>query len=266
MTPNASVPRPAQEPPGGRVWGRVRRRDGGAVPHAAVTLVDPTGRRRDGGTADGEGRYALSAPDTGPYVLIAAAEGHEPRALAVTAGDGPLELHLVPVGGGRLTGAVLGAGGRPVPDATVTVTDGTGEVVGSARSGAEGRYTVDDLTAGEYTLAAHAPSCRPAAVPVSVRAGRETRQDIELSAGRLLRGTVRAPGGRPVDEARVTLLDRAGNVAGTTMTTADGLFRFADVAPGDHTVVAAGYPPAATVLKVTEGSCTERDLRLGHED
>ncbi len=64
----------------------------------------------------------------------------------------------------------------------------------------------------------------------------------------------------------MTLLDAAGNVVNTLTTGADGTFRFADVSCGEHTVIACGYPPVATVLQVAAGGRTERDLQLGHED
>jgi uncharacterized surface anchored protein len=121
------------------------------------------------------------------------------------------------------------------------------------------------LVAGEYTLAATAPVFRPAALPVSVQAARETRQDVELAGGSVLRGTVRAPDGRPVEDARVTLLDTAGNVVDTLTTGPDGTFRFVDLPSGEYTVIAAGYPPVATVLQVAGDGRTERDLRLGHD-
>ncbi|NUP35897.1 MAG: carboxypeptidase regulatory-like domain-containing protein, partial [Streptomyces sp.] len=118
----------------------------------------------------------------------------------------------------------------------------------------------------EYTLAASAPAFRPAALPVTVQASRETRQDVELAGGAVLRGTVRAAGGRIVEDARVTLLDAAGNVVDSVTTGTDGNFRFVDLAAGEYTVIAAGYPPVATVLQVAAGGRTERDLQLGHPD
>jgi uncharacterized surface anchored protein len=139
-------------------------------------------------------------------------------------------------------------------------------VVATARSGREGGYALTDLVAGEYTLAASAPAFRPTALPVSLQAARETRQDVELAGGAVLRGTVRAPGGRLVEDARVTLLDAAGNVVDSVTTGADGHFRFVDLAAGEYTVIAAGYPPVATVLHIAGGGRTERDLQLGHAD
>ncbi|MER6567248.1 MFS transporter [Streptomyces sp. NPDC001093] len=248
------------------VCGTVQHPDGTVVPRAALTLIDVAGQQIGRGASGEDGRYALSTPGSGSYVLIAAAGGHQPQAVSVTVGERPVELDVVLGGAGRLAGSVLTADGTPVRDATVTLTNVHGEVVATTRSGREGGYVITELVAGEYTLAASAPAFRPAALPVTVQASRETRQDVELAGGAVLRGTVRASGGRPVEDARVTLLDAAGNVVDTLTTGADGTFRFVDLSSGEYTVIAAGYPPVATVLQVAGGGRTERDLQLGHED
>ncbi|WP_030211804.1 MFS transporter [Streptomyces sp. NRRL WC-3626] len=248
------------------VCGTVQHPDGTVVPRAALTLIDVTGQQTGRGASGADGRYALATPGPGAYVLIAAAGGHQPQAVSVTVGERPVELDVVLGGAGRLAGTVVTADGTPVRDAAVTLTNVHGEVVASTRSGREGGYVITELVAGEYTLAASAPAFRPAALPVTVQAARETRQDVELAGGAVLRGTVRAGGGRPVEEARVTLLDAAGNVVDTLTTGPDGTFRFVDLSSGEYTVIAAGYPPVATVLQVAGGGRTERDLQLGHED
>ncbi|WP_244950271.1 MFS transporter [Streptomyces griseofuscus] len=260
------VPHPRSYAAGVPVCGTVQHPDGTVVPRAALTLIDVTGRQIGRGASGDDGRYALSTPGSGSYVLIAAAGGHQPQAVSVTVGERPVELDVVLGGAGRLAGSVLTADGSPVRDATVTLTNVHGEVVATTRSGREGGYVITELVAGEYTLAASAPAFRPAALPVSVQASRETRQDVELAGGAVLRGVVRASGGRVVEDARVTLLDAAGNVVDTLTTGADGAFRFVDLSSGEYTVIAAGYPPVATVLQVAGGGRTERDLQLGHED
>ncbi|WP_306335215.1 MFS transporter [Streptomyces sp. KL118A] len=248
------------------VCGTVQHPDGTVVPRAALTLIDVAGQQIGRGASGEDGRYALATPGSGSFVLIAAAGGHQPQAVTVTVGERPVELDVVLGGAGRLAGTVVTADGTPVRDAAVTLTDVRGEVVATTRSGREGSYVITELVAGEYTLAASAPAFRPAALPVTVQASRETRQDVELAGGAVLRGTVRAGGGRPVEDARVTLLDAAGNVVDTLTTAADGTFRFVDLSSGEYTVIAAGYPPVATVLQVAGGGRTERDLQLGHED
>lgn len=252
--------------PGVPVHGTVQHPDGTMVARAALTLIDSLGLQVGRGVTGEDGRYTLATPGSGSYVLIASAGGHQPQAATVTVGDRPVDLDVVLGGAGRLVGGVLTADGTPVPDAVVTLTDASGEVVASTRSARDGNYVLAELVAGEYTLAASAPSNRPAALPVSVRGGRETRQDVELAGGAVLRGTVRTPDGPPVPDARVTLLDAAGNVVDSVTTGDDGVYRFADLVAGPYTVIAAGYPPVATVLQVAAGGRTERDLQLGHED
>ncbi|MFJ8535330.1 MFS transporter [Streptomyces sp. NPDC093591] len=251
--------------PGVPVCGTVQHPDGTGVPRAALTLIDVAGQQVGRGTSGEDGRYALATPAAGPYVLIASAGGHQPQAVSVTVGEHPVELDIVLGGAGRLAGSVRTPDGTPV-DATVTLTDVYGEVVATTRSGPDGGYVITELVAGQYTLAASSPAFRPAAVPVTVQVARETRQDIELAGGATLRGTVRAGGGRPVEDARVTLLDPAGNVRETLTTGPDGTFRFVDLSSGEYTVIATGYPPVATVLQVAGGGRTERDLQLGHDD
>lgn len=266
-TVNTPIPQARSPYAGGiPVCGTVQHPDGSVVPRAALTLIDVAGAQIGRGASGEDGRYALATPGSGSYVLIAAAGGHQPQAVTVTVGERPVDLDIVLGGAGRLAGTVHTVDGTCVRDAAVTLTNVHGEVVATTRSSREGGYVITELVAGEYTLAASAPAFRPAALPVTVQAARETRQDVELAGGAVLRGTVRAGGGRPVEDARVTLLDAAGNVVDTLTTGPDGTFRFVDLSSGEYTVIAAGYPPVATVLQVAGGGRTERDLQLGHED
>ncbi|MFH9419751.1 MFS transporter [Streptomyces sp. NPDC017529] len=248
------------------VYGEARHHDGSPVSRATLTLIDTGGRQVARGTTGEDGRYTLGAPGAGSYVLVAAAGGHQPQAVDVTVGDRAFGVDVVLGGAGRLAGTVATAHGTPVRDAVVTLTDERGDVAATTRSGREGGYVLPEVVVGAYTLAASAPTYRPTALPVAVRADRETRQDVELSGGTVLRGTVRAGGGHPVENARVTLLDADDSVMDTTTTGPDGRFRFVELPDGEYTVVAAGYPPVAAVLQVAGAGRTEHDLQLGYED
>ena len=76
-----------------------------------------------------------------------------------------------------------------------------------------------------------------------------------------LHGTVLGGTGRtPLPEARVTLIDAAGNVVATATTGTDGAYAFGDLDAGEYSLVASGYPPVATQVTVGNGAAA------GHQD
>ncbi len=172
---------------------------------------------------------------------------------------------------GLLTGTVRAAGtgagdGTALMGATVTLADPRGQVVAAQRTGPDGRYVIEDLAPGRYTLALSAPSCQPTAVPVTVSDGEPTTLDAELRSGARVAGTARTTAGAPVPDARVLLLDADGNVAAVTGTGPDGTYAFQNLPEGDYTVIASGYPPAASRLRVSSGDPHTHDVQLGHPE
>jgi uncharacterized surface anchored protein len=250
------------------VRGTVREPAGAGVAGAVLTLIDMSGRQAARACTDARGRWVFAAPGPGSYVLIAAAQGHQPQAVALAVAGRPVELDVLLGGTGRLGGRVCSSDGVPVSDAAVILTDPRGEVAASTRTGRDGEYAFADLLPGEYTLAVSAGAFRPAALSVGVGVGGGAaggaRQDVVLTGSGTLRGTVRTAGGRPVPEARVTLLDASGEVVAAVVTGDDGRFRFTDLEPGDYTAIAAGYSPVATALRIEDGR-NERDLALSHD-
>ncbi|MGH3390333.1 MAG: MFS transporter [Actinomadura sp.] len=254
----------AELPGGGVIRGYVRRPDGSPVGAAALTLIDVRGHQLGRATTRDDGWYLLPTPGTGTYVLIAGADQHEPQAATLAVGDQPVDFDLVLAGSGGLAGTVSGADGTPVEDAVVVVTDVRGEVVATGKTGADGGFAFAEVVAGTYTLAVSAAAHRPAALPVEVGQSGLTRRDVTLQPGTRVRGTIRIEGGGPLAEARVTLLDAAGNVVGVTITAADGEYAFADLTGGQYTIVATGYPPVASALNLAGRGTDAHDLWLGH--
>ncbi|MEU9400158.1 MFS transporter [Streptomyces sp. NPDC048242] len=246
------------------VGGHVRGAESAPVPQAAVTLISLTGRQLGRAVAQADGSYALSAPGTGSYVLIASADGYQPQASTVMVGEEPLTYDILLSGTSGLTGVVRAAGSAlPVKDAMVVVTDVRGDLLASAVTGEQGEFGFTDLVPGPVTVAVNALGYRPRALPVEVAATGVTRVEAELDTGALLRGVVRAPHG-PLADARVTLVDQAGNVVGTATTGTDGAYAFTDLDAGDYTVIATGYPPVATALTVSGTGADGHDIELAH--
>ncbi|MER5726928.1 MFS transporter [Streptomyces sp. NPDC002138] len=246
------------------VGGHVRGSESAPVPRAAVTLISLGGRQLDRTVSRADGSYAVHAPGPGSYVLIASADGFEPQASTIVVNGDPVAYDVLLSGTSGLNGLVRTAGsGEPVEEAMVIVTDVRGDVLAAATTGERGEFAFADLVPGSVTVAVNALGHRPAARPVEIRGAGATRVEIELSPGARVQGVVRAPHG-PLDDARVTLIDTAGNVVGTARTGADGAYAFADLDGGEYTVIATSYPPVATALTVDGSGVDDHDIELTH--
>ncbi len=253
-------------PTGSAVHGFVRNADGHPVARSAVTLISLGGRQLGRSVAQADGSYALQAPGAGSYVLIAAADGHQPQASTVVVGDQPLGYDILLSGTSGLTGLVRSAvTGEPVGGAMVVVTDVRGEVLATGLTGPEGAFSFGELAPGAYTVAVNAADYRPAAQPVEIGGQGTTRTEIELLSGARVQGVVRAGADRaPLADARVTLVDAAGNVVATATTGTDGAYAFTDLDAGDYTVIASGYPPVAAGLAIDATGVDGYDVQLAH--
>ncbi|MGC5034574.1 MFS transporter [Streptomyces sp. DT190] len=260
----ARADEPASGGGGVPVRGFVRGAESAPVPQAAVTLISLAGRQLGRSVAQPDGSYAVDAPGAGSYVLIASADGYQPQASTVVVNGEPLAYDILLSGTSGLTGLVRAAGsGQPVQDAMVIVTDVRGDLLATQATGEQGEFSFAELVPGAVTVAVNAAGYRPRALPVEVGGTGVTRVEIDLDAGARVQGVVRAPHG-PLADARVTLVDQAGNVVGSATTGADGAYAFTDLDGGEYTVIATGYPPVATSLTVTGPGTDAHDIELAH--
>ncbi|MFF7310629.1 MFS transporter [Streptomyces sp. NPDC008137] len=250
--------------PGVPVHGFVRGAESVPVPQAAVTLISLAGRQLGRSVAQADGSYAVDAPGSGSYVLIASADGFQPQASTVVVNGEPVAYDILLSGTSGLTGLVRAAeNGLPVKDAMVIVTDVRGDLLANGTTGEQGEFTFAELVPGAVTVAVNAAGYRPRALPVEVGGTGVTRVEIDLDSGARVQGVVRAPHG-PLADARVTLVDQAGNVVGSATTGTDGAYAFTDLDGGEYTVIATGYPPVATALTVTGSGADGHDIELAH--
>ncbi|MCL6299986.1 MFS transporter [Streptomyces kronopolitis] len=251
---------------GPEIRGTVRDGDGRPVDRAAVTLISVGGRQLGRASTGADGGYSLPTTGAGTYVLIGSAGARKPQAATVVVGEEPIAFDLTLSGAAGLSGEVRkDKGDDPVPGALVVATDVRGEVVASGAAGQDGGFAFAELSPGSYTLAVSAEHHRPAALQVEVVSGARNWYEVRLTPGAQVRGTVRTALGGPVDDARVTLLDPAGNVVGTATSGRDGEYVFTDLDSGDYTLIASGYPPVATPLTVGAAGHGECDIELGHD-
>jgi EmrB/QacA subfamily drug resistance transporter len=254
--------------PAGRaeVVGTVSRPDGRPVPGAQLTVIDQNGHQVSRGTCASDGSFAVPVPGQGTYVLIVSAATHQPEASNVTVGSRSVRADVVLAGSGEISGFVRSAEtGQPVVGAAVTLADEHGEVTGSVVTGEDGRYRLHCSGAGDHTVVVSAAEHRPAALTVTVADSGLVERDIDLVGVVWLRGTARNTAGATVPDARITVLDRGGDVAAVAQTDDDGSYAISDLPAGDYTLVASGYLPATAEVSLVGGAEVSHDVWLSHD-
>ncbi|WP_397545610.1 MFS transporter [Saccharopolyspora rosea] len=245
------------------VHGVVQDSVGMPVPGVVLTLTDANGRQVERARTDQDGQFQLGVTHGGTYVLIASGGSYQPTASMVVVNDRPVRHDVQMLGAGRLTG-VVHAGDAGLAGAMAVLTDVRGEVVATSVTGPDGRYLFADLVGGSYALTVTAPGYRPVATPVTVTDGEQATVDVPLQTGTRLSGVIRSANlGVAVPDARVTLLDSSGAVVAAATTDIDGNYAFTDLPDGEYTVIATGYPPVATSLRLS-GELTSHDVELGY--
>ncbi|WP_459115341.1 MFS transporter [Kineococcus deserti] len=249
--------------------GTVRHHDR-PLPGAVVTLADQAGQQVARTTTGADGRYTLGLPTGGTYLLIVAASHVAPSATLVGVGDSSVTRDVVLSGRSAVTGRVLAHDVQTdgtscgVQGALVTLTDVTGEVVGSTRTDGGGGYAFDQLMGGAYVLTAQSEAHRPLARSVEVPDSGALACDLVLTGGGRLTGTVvAASDGRVLPEASVTLVDAGGEVVGSVVTGPDGSYSFEDLGGGHYTLTAAGFAPVATTVDIEEDTVSAAQITLG---
>ncbi|WP_067824344.1 MFS transporter [Nocardia inohanensis] len=247
------------------IAGVVHREDGQPIPDAVLTLIDQRGRQVSRAIGESDGVYAIGVPRAATYVLIVSANGYQPAAVSVTVGRRPHELDIALIGSGEVSGIVRSAGrGAPLPDATVTLTDAFGDVIGSAVTAADGAFACRGVLAGTYTLVAVAEHMRPNAVALTVPDSGMLRHDVELAPRAVLAGAALTDAGRAVPDAQITVLDEAGDLIAITRTDDTGRYTVPDLEEGRYTVMARGYPPVFSRVAVADGA-VDHDVLLGYD-
>ncbi|MQY31795.1 MFS transporter [Nocardia aurantia] len=247
------------------VHGHIRHAGGLPVTGVMLTLIDPHGHQIARAANTPDGAYRIDTPGPGDYVLIAAANGHQPVAVTVALGAHPQRVDLTLPDAGELSGTVRTAHtGDPVPNATVTLTNPHGEVVGTATTGPDGGFICRGVPSGTHTVVVTAAHLRPAATTVTVPESGLLRHDTTLEPLAVLGGVVHAAG-RTVPDAHVTILDTTGNRIATARTDDEGRYEVPHLPAGDYVVVTRGYPTVTSNVRVA-GTENVHDVQLGYEE
>lgn len=173
--------------------------------------------------------------------------------------EAPIQVAPMSVGG-RLSRD----DGGPVTGGVLTLIDRLGVCAGRGTVDHDGRFHLPlPRGGGMYMLVAAAPGHIPRAAHLPTTPGHHC-MDLVLAGGTGLAGWVHDPDGLPVADARVTVTDTVGEVAGTTTTGADGRYALHGLTAGVHTVtaIAAGRPPFAERVDVAADGIARCDVVL----
>ncbi|HEX6685167.1 MAG TPA: carboxypeptidase regulatory-like domain-containing protein [Candidatus Limnocylindrales bacterium] len=211
------------------VEGVVTGEGGAPVGGARVTAVEAGSST----TTAADGSYTVGLP-AGTHTIRVEAFGYEVAQRTVTVPDSgtiTLDIALVPLPRGAVSGTVKTAGGEAIPGATVSAS---GVQPWSATTDASGVFNVDRLLEGEYTVVVSADGHLPATATVRVTAGTVARLEVTLRPYDV--GVLGDSGG-----ALVAFLREAG-VAATEIPWSPDL----DLDGFDSVVVNGGAPDRAT--------------------
>ncbi|MEM1450197.1 MAG: sigma-70 family RNA polymerase sigma factor [Planctomycetota bacterium] len=219
---------------GAPVEGRVVDEDGAPVAGAAV-LIDameseaPLLRTR----TDATGRYRFRSVRAGARRLCALAPVHANGRLTIDVGRAPVSGAKITLPrGARIVGRVTDVDGRAVAGAIVYAArrrwwsppDARHAVV--ARTNARGEYELDGVTPGAVWLTVEAGDRGRFQELCDERVEGDTRVDVTLDAGLVLRGTVADDEGAPIGGCEVRCAAEGEWRARGTRTDAEGRFAF----------------------------------------
>ncbi|MFC0186763.1 carboxypeptidase regulatory-like domain-containing protein [Fictibacillus aquaticus] len=119
-----------------------------------LRLISPSGPVIASTITDVQGRYRFNTIRSGTYTVVATNSnyGNDSDSIFVEPGLTTFaDLQLSPLTS-RVTGTITGDGGLPLVNTLVRVADSNGTVVAEIQTDIDGRYLVEGLLPGEYSL------------------------------------------------------------------------------------------------------------------
>jgi len=210
-----------------------------------------------------DGSFSIDNVPVGAINFVATAPGYSTSRLNLNAEEGKpirgLEVELDT--GVKLVGKVTAPDGTPLSDASVNIGFMGGPGMNINRmtdkrtvTSSSGEYEIEALEPGEETVSISHSKYLPERKTVELK-GRETRLDVQLSAGNRVSGMVVTESGAAVPEADVEAMT-AGGASRRGKTDASGRFEFDSLSP-------ARYQFNASKIGYADGVVRDFDVAAG---
>ncbi|MGC4961325.1 MFS transporter [Gordonia sp. DT101] len=165
---------------------RGRVRDVARPLAANLIVTDQSGAVVTQAHADSDGYFTIAGLSAGDTVAVtASAPGYQPASQLVTvdsAGRTTDAVDILLVATSGMQGSVRTTDGSPLEGATVSAIGPDQTIVASVTTDSDGRYRIEGLTEGLFTVVAS--MYEPAAVQVNVVGGQRNTADIGLGFGK----------------------------------------------------------------------------------
>jgi large repetitive protein len=229
----------------GRLTGTVLNEASAPVSGATLTVQISTGTGIIIATAvtENDGTYTVEGLAPGSYSVVASAVNFQTasKGAVITSNTTTTVNFTLAADPGSIMGSVTNAQtGQPVSGANVQVSilDSSGTVVAAVLSDNLGKYTVNGLAPGIYTVQVSAPDFQTNSATVQVQSNQESTADVALvpNPGAVTGTVVNSVGGAPIAGAVINVVNSSGILVSSTLTNQDGIFMAEGLAPDTYTV------------------------------
>lgn len=249
------------------VTGRIVDADGEGCPQGVVALQGKSSGRTLAEMTDGSGVVVFDAvlPDTYDVLVACVGRTHEGPPPTLTVADADVREQTWQVApGATMSGRVLDASGAALADASISayITGPGAGAAHGARTDADGRFRLEGLGSGNYTVqASHDEHGEASEVDVAV-AKDDIEVELRLSETGAIEGTVIDADGQPQGGA---IIRHRAPPYRSVVAKDDGTFRLAGMPAGTFTLMAersANEVSTSGSVSVTVGETSELELTL----
>lgn len=235
----------------GAITGSVVNSVGGApIPGAVVNIVNSSGILISTALTNQDGIFMAEglAPDT--YTVLAFADNFQNGSIGAVVVSGlttPVSVGLV-----SNPGAITGTVSPVVQNTIIQLRDANNILINAVPANSDGTFQFLNLAPGVFVVTATAPGYAASQAGATVSAGQTSNVSLTMLPNPAsVSGTIFDPGGDPVGNAVIDILDLNGVAVGTGETDADGHYTVGNLPPGTYNVVANAPDFGQAVVGVT---------------